>query len=324
MKVNVKHIAQFGIDDVPGWPSGFSHMSGPSGVSINGTLRVYFSARSVMESGTVSVPMSLDLSADYRVTSLNAKVLSGGPRDGAFDEHGIFPLSPVRVGDKIWAYPTGWSRRQSVDVETQVGLAISSNNGKTFDPVGAGSVLGPSLHEPFLVGDACVMRLSPSEWHAWFIYGIEWRRGVSSPRAERIYKIGHAASSDGVHWSRELRKGGSRCVPDAIGPDECQAMPSVIRLGNTFHMLFCFREAFGFRTDSQRSYRIGHAYSDDLVTWRRSDMPRETWLDGSWNSQMQCYPNVFMHGGRVLVAHNGNSFGQSGFGLSEVRFDNDC
>lgn len=324
MKVSVEHIAHVGIDDVPGWPSDFSHMSGPSGVSISGELRVYFSARAARKSGTMSVPMSIDLATDYRVSSLNRIVVTGEPHAGAFDEHGIFPLSPVRVGDEIWAYPTGWSRRQSVDVETQVGLAISSNDGKTFKRVGLGSVLGPTLHEPFLVGDACVLQLSPTEWHAWYIYGIEWREEAFSQRAERIYKIGHAASSNGVHWIRESQKGGSRCVPDTIGPDECQAMPSVIRRGATFHMFFCYRDAFGFRNDPQRSYRIGHAYSDDLVTWQRSDMPRETWLNGAWNEQMQCYPSAFEHADRVLIAHNGNEFGKSGFGLSAISFDNDC
>ena len=74
----------------------------------------------------------------------------------AFDEHGIFPINPLRVHGKIYAYTCGWSRRISVSVETSTGLAISNDEGLTFEKVGTGPVLSNSLHEPMLVGDSFV------------------------------------------------------------------------------------------------------------------------------------------------------------------------
>ena len=106
-------------------------------------------------------------------------------------------------------------------------------------------------------------------------------------------------------------------ISDRLNADECQALPTVIRLNDLYHMFFCYREAYGFPTDSKKGYRIGHATSSDLINWDRND--KELGIDVSdegWDSRMQCYPHVFECDGIVYLLYNGNDFGRRGFGLA--------
>ena len=85
-------------------------------------------------------------------------------------------------------------------------------------------------------------------------------------------------------------------------------------------MYFCYRQATGFRKNKERSYRIGYAYSTDLVNWTRDD--ENTGIDVStegWDSDMLCYPHVFECNGKIYLLYNGNEFGRFGFGLAVLE-----
>ena len=66
-------------------------------------------------------------------------------------------------------------------------------------------------------------------------------------------------------------------------------------------MFFCYREAFGFRENKERGYRIGYAFSLDMKTWIRDDENAgiDTSEDG-WDSDMLCYPHVFQFNGKYI------------------------
>lgn len=281
-------------------------------------VRVYFSTRELDATGmflshVAFVDFCTDLSAIVRVSPRAVLPLGGL---GCFDEHGIFPMNVLRRGDSIHAYTTGWSRRVSVPVETAIGLAVSRDEGMTFERVGQGPVLAASLHEPFLVGDAFVLG-AEARLHMWYIFGIAWKRYSDSGPVERTYKIGHATSQDGVDWVTE---GGRQIVQDRLGPQECQALPTVMKLDSRYHMFFCFREAVGFREVPDRGYHIGHAWSDDLESWTRNDDQLAIiGTPGTWDGDMQCYPHVFATHGRTYLLYNGNEFGRLGFGAAVLE-----
>ena len=301
-------------------PNGCTHFAqSPQALVFDDRVRIYFSTRS-LEAATGKY-LSQVAWADFdkglgrvlRVSSRAALELGGL---GCFDEHGIFPLSPVRVDDAVYAYTTGWSRRVSVSVETTIGLAISRDGGERFERVGTGPVLAPSLREPYLVGDGFVRRFG-GRFHMWYIFGTRWKRPVSGGEPERTYKIGHAVSDDGVAWEKEE---GRQIVPDRLGPDESQALPTVLRIGDRWHMFFCYRQSFDFRSNRERAYRIGHASSGDLEIWERADDdPRLEVEDRGWDADMMCYPNAFECEGRVYLLYNGNQFGRYGFGAAVLE-----
>jgi predicted GH43/DUF377 family glycosyl hydrolase len=233
---------------------------------------------------------------------------------GTFDEHGIFPLSPTRVGDKVYGYTNGISRRTSVDVESGAGFAVSSDGGKTFQKPGPGPVLSTSLYEPFLVGDPFV-RVFNDTFHMFYLFGKKWSEATDDHASERVYKIGHAISHDGLEWKR---LGG--IISDRIDENECQALPTVIEINGRYHMYFCYRSMVGFRTEKGKGYQLGYAYSDDLDQWTRDDGVAGIELsEEGWDSEMMCYPNIFESRGNIYLLYNGNNFGRDGFGLAKLR-----
>jgi len=177
-------------------------------------------------------------------------------------------------------------------------------------------VLAASLNEPCLVGDGFVTVVDDT-FHMWYIFGLGWKRYVPGGAPDRIYKIGHATSADGVTWTRDE---GRPLIADRLGADESQALPCVIEIDGRFHLFFCYRHSFDFRTNPSRGYRIGHAFSDDLSNWTRDDDdPALVGTPGQWDSDMQCYPHAFACDGAVLLLYNGNEFGRHGFGAAVLE-----
>lgn len=299
-------------------PSGCTqYAQAPQALVFDDFVRIYFSTRSVDINGKyLSHIAFVDMTVDLRqVIGVSTRPVIALGSLGSFDEHGIFPMSVMRHGDAIYSYTCGWSRRVSVSVDTAIGLAISRDNGLTFQRIGDGPVLSASLHEPCLVGDGFV-KVIDGVFHMWYIFGTGWKRYAPNIAPDRTYKIGHATSQNGMDWVKEEAR---QIIPDRLGADESQALPTVIGIDGRHHMFFCYRESFDFRQANGRGYRIGHAWSDDMVNWTRADesLPLEG-TPNEWDSDMQCYPHVFGCRGKVYLLYNGNEFGRYGFGLAEL------
>lgn len=292
----------------------------PQALVFDDFVRVYFSTRARDADGKYLSQVSyVDFAEDLRTVLRVAdrEVIPLGDL-GCFDEHGIFPFHVTRESGRIMAYPSGWSRRVSVSVETAIGLAVSDDDGRTFRRIGPGPVLGPSRQEPCLVGDGFVRHVDGVH-HMWYIFGTGWKRFDAGSAPDRTYKIGHATSPDGVRWTKE---DGKQIIVDRLGADESQALPTVVTIAGRHHIFFCFRHSHDFRTNKERGYRLGHAWSDDLKTWVRDDeggAPAGT--PGEWDSDMQCYPHAFAFRGRTYLLYNGNEFGRAGFGLAVLEED---
>jgi len=291
----------------------------PQALVFDGFIRIYFSTRAVDRSNGkyLSHIAFVDMQKNLRdIIRVSDKTVISLGKLGCFDEHGIFPMSIMRHGDAVYGYTCGWNRRVSVSVDTAIGLAISRDDGLTFQRIGEGPVLGSSLHEPCLVGDGFVKVIN-GLFHMWHIFGTGWKKYSSELPPDRTYKIGHATSTDGINWNKEEAK---QIITDCIGPDESQALPSVIELDGRYHMFFCYRQSFDFRKAQGRGYQIGHAWSDDLINWTREDNnPQLEGTLGEWDSDMQCYPHVFESDGKEYLLYNGNEFGRFGFGLAELE-----
>jgi hypothetical protein len=290
----------------------------PQALVFDDFVRIYFSTRSIdtVNGKYLSHIAYVDMKKNLRdvICVSQQPVIPLGDL-GCFDEHGIFPMSVMRHGDAVYGYTCGWNRRVSVSVDTAIGLAISCDDGQTFQRIGSGPVLAASQNEPCLVGDGFVKVIN-HVFHMWYIFGTGWKKYATDTAPDRTYKIGHATSVDGIEWTKEE----ARCIiPDRLGSDESQALPTVIGIGKRHHMFFCYRESFDFRQTTGRGYRIGHAWSDDLVNWVRDDeQPQLAGTPNDWDSVMQCYPHIFECNEKIYLLYNGNEFGRYGFGLAEL------
>lgn len=281
-------------------------------------IRIYFSTRRVEETSGKFISHVSYVDMDKKLQKIigfnKSSVISRGSL-GCFDEHGIFPFNVVRHQNKILAYTTGWSRRVSVSVDTGIGLALSEDEGKSFQRYGTGPVMSASVGEPYLVADAFVKSIN-NQLHMWYIFGTKWMRYKPDCDPDRTYKIGYATSTNGIDWKRT---DALQIIPDLLGEYESQALPSVAYWGGIYHMFFCYRESYNFRKAAGRGYRLGYARSKDLIEWERDDSQVSSLeSEAGWDGEMQCYPHIFECDGTVFLLYNGNEFGRYGFGVAEL------
>ena len=286
----------------------------PQALVFDDFVRIYFSTRENDQNGMyLSHIAYVEFDKKFsKIIKISDRAVINLGNLGCYDEHGIFPFNVLKDQDRILGYICGWSRRVSVPVETSIGLAVSRDKGLTFERIGNGPVLAASLNEPFLVGDPFVTKFNKN-YHMWYIYGTRWIRSIKDKTPERVYKIGQALSKDGVIW----HKLGKQLIENKLDINECQALPSVINFNSKYHMFFCYRQATDFRENKKRAYRIGHAFSKNLKNWTRDDENLK--INPSkrgWDSDMLCYPHVFLCEDKIYMIYNGNEFGRFGFGLA--------
>jgi len=229
---------------------------------------------------------------------------------GAFDEFAVYPSSVIRKDDKVYLYYAGWNRMRSVPFNTSIGIAVSEDGGEKFHRIGDGPILSHSLSEPFVISGPKIRKFG-DKYYLFYLAGTEWVIHEGNP--EIIYKNKMAISEDGILWKRLERN----IIPDKLGPMECQAGPDVFFYSGKYHMYFAYREGVDFRTLPGRGYKIGYAFSDDLINWTRDDDKSGIgYSETGWDSTMHHYPHVFELDGAHYMIYNGNDFGKYGFGLA--------
>jgi len=209
----------------------------------------------------------------------------------------------------VRAYYAGWTRCESVPFNVAIGMAVSHDNGDTFEKTGSGPVLSYTLDEPFVLSGPKVRRFN-GYWQLFYIAGSKWK--MVDGRAEPVYKIRMATSEDGIKWKKFNRD----LLPSRIEEDEAQASPDVFFSKGKYHMFFCYRYSSNYR-GKLNGYRIGYASSTDLFNWTRDDS--KAGIDVSeqgWDSEMISYPHVFDVEGKIYMAYLGNQVGRYGFGLA--------
>jgi predicted GH43/DUF377 family glycosyl hydrolase len=289
-----------------------SYAQNPSVLILEDRLRVYFTCRPKKDKDgnvcAVTTFVDLDKHDPSEVIYVHDRpILSLGGR-GTFDQFGVMPGVVMKVGNEVWLYYVGWMRCQGVPYNHAIGLAISGDDGEVFRRFGRGPLFGRTVNEPFLQNSPYVCK-QKDIFHMWYSSGIEWIEYKG--RMESIYVLMHAISQDGIRWERESVS----CVPYLVEA-ECQTNPSVIKISDRYHMWFCYRCGVDFR-NAERGYRIGYAWSDDLITWHRDDASGELLpSEEGWDSQMVCYPCIVNVDGVIYMFYSGNYFGRDGFGYA--------
>lgn len=277
----------------------------PSALVFDSFVRVYFSCRPNRDKNGqyVSYAAYVDLRKDNLMEILDfaqRPVLELG-NTGAFDEFGTYPISVVRYQDEVRAYFGGWTRCESVPFNVAIGVATSKDEGATFAKLGVGPVLSYCPDEPFVISGPKIRRFN-DRWFLWYIAGRRWiphRTNVDNVeyKAEPVYRIRMAVSSDGYEWTRV----GRDLIETKIESDEAQASPDVISYKNRFHMFFCYRHSLNYRRN-ERGYRIGYAYSDDMYHWIRDDaMAGIDISQEGWDNESVSYPQGFEEDGNLYM-----------------------
>ena len=287
----------------------------PATLLFDDFVRIYFSCRPPADAEgqfvSYSAFVDLDRADLFRVLRVAENPILTLGDLGTFDEFGTYPVSVIRHGGTLRAYYAGWTRCVSVPFNVAIGCAESQDDGRSFKRLGPGPVIPYSLDEPFVMSGPKIRHFK-GLYHLFYIAGTVWKR--VGGKAEPVYRIRMATSSDGLTWT----KVGRNLIDTVVEEDEAQASPDVFFADGRYHMFFCYRYSEGFRSPA-RGYRIGYAYSDDLLIWTRNDASVGiTVSDNGWDSEMVSYPHVFAVDGKVFMAYLGNGVGREGFGLARL------
>jgi predicted GH43/DUF377 family glycosyl hydrolase len=299
--------------DLPGDSWMKEYAQSPSAVVFDDFVRVYFCTRPApsADGQYMSYLAYLDVARDdptrvLRVGDAPAMPLGGF---GAFDEFGSNPVSVIRNGDEMRVYYAGWTRCESVPFNAAIGMAVSRDGGHSFERIGAGPVLSYSPDEPYLLGSPRIRKFGDT-WSLWYVAGKAWLKTALRP--EPVYRLRMATSQNGVDWVKH----GQDLLPAKLGDEECQACADIIEQGGRFHMFYSYRQAQNYKT-GDGGYRIGYAWSADLLTWTRDDDAAGMSVSAEgWDAEMVCYPHVFELDGSFYMLYQGNQMGRTGVGLA--------
>jgi len=270
---------------------------------IQGDLyRIYFSGRDKLNRSLIGY-VEVDMNEPRNVLYLSEKPVLGLGALGTFDDIGVTPTWIVNHGGKKYMYYLGWNKGSTVRMSELTGLAISTDNGETFQRVSRAPILERTDREPYGVLVASCVLLEGNTWRMWYDSAEEWLN-KDLPR----YNIKYAESTDGVNWTR---KGVASL--DFNPGETAISRACVLKEKDIYKMWYCYAIRGG-------PYRMGYAESENGIRYQRKD--EEVGIDVSrsgWDSEMVCYPYVFEHKGQKYMLYCGNAYGKTGFGYSVLE-----
>jgi predicted GH43/DUF377 family glycosyl hydrolase len=283
-----------------------THATCPTPVALPDRIRVFIQCRDGSGVGRIGF-VDLNPKDPTRIISAHREPVLDIGLPGTFDENGVFQTCLVRVGQELLMYYVGFELGTKIRYRLLTGLAVSRDDGISFQRVQKTPILERSDEELYFRCGPFV-RHEEGRFRMWYIGGSAWTNvdGKDLP----IYDVRYMESADGKTWPTS----GRVCMPldeDAYG----FGRPYVVRSGSEYEMFYSVR-----RKSAKGAYRLGHARSTDGLTWRRAD--DDFGLDVSptgWDAQALSYSAAIDVQGRRYVLYNGNDFGGTGFGIAVVE-----
>lgn len=289
-----------------------THAQVPTPFVFDDFIRVYYACRT---SGNQSFPAYFDLSKDLKtIIRVHEKPIMTPGKPGMFDANGIMPSCVIRNDDELWMYYIGWnSLRGDIDnsgarYQNEIGLAVSKDNGETFERMFDGPIMGRSRTEPGLAVMPFVFK-DDGIFKMYYQSGTGWH--LIDGKYEPTYVIKYAESKKGIKWKRKPEE----CI-SSLFPLQAISRPAVVNKGGNIAMLFCSRGSNSYRRGAG-GYRIFFASSSDGINFERgNESSLELGCEDEFDSQMQCYPALAKVDHEMVMFYNGNAFGQTGIGLA--------
>jgi len=277
------------------------------------TLRIYFGTRDKFNRSRIGF-IDVDINNPSDIKQISENPISDLGIIGTFDENGMIPTSIINNLGKKYLFYLGFDKGSLVRHNASLGLLISDPNYKNgkFYRYSIAPILSRDRYNPFFVASAFVMKNGLYGFRMWYTRGTGWRKIYN--KYEYIYNIQYMSSKSLTEW-----KSYPTLSLNNKTHHEVVARPWVMKdeNNNIYKMFYCYRDIYNFRTDITKSYRIGYAESKLGVEWTRKD--NEVGIDISqsgWDSQMICYPYLYIHDDITYMFYNGNTFGKSGIGYA--------
>jgi len=268
----------------------------------HGTYRVFLTGKA--EGGSYQIGW-LDLDRNFSIINENPAnpILSNG-RMECFDCNGLCMPTVIRVSEQtLYMYYVGWGPTSPGLFVNRCGLAISHNNGQTWQRWSEAPLPLVDDSDPIGIGTVFVLRERNDFWRMWYTTFREWQK-TPEGSWRHYYHIKYAESTDGIHW----QKPENNLAIDFIGDEYAVARPMVIKESGFYRMWFCKRSIGS-------TYRIGYAESEGGHCWQRKPCGLKP-SESGWDAEMVEYAYVIQRDGEYIMFYNGNGFGASCTGIA--------
>lgn len=222
---------------------------------------------------------------------------------GAFDENGVSYPWLYQFKGRWYMLYVGWKPTVLTPFQNGLGLAVEQPDG-LFKRVSRAPILPFNDDDYLSIGSSSVF-IEDGLIRLYYTSFLRWGSGPND--AKHYYVIKYAESKDGINWERN----GHICINSIYGlGDFSICRPSVIKVGDTYHMWFSYRG---------ENYSLGYAYSKDGVNWTRDDSKSGIEKpESGWDSEMQCYCQVFQYKDDFYMIYCGNKYGKDGIGIAKM------
>lgn len=286
----------------------YSHASVPFAENIKDDLfRIYFSCRNRTNESAIGY-VDIDLKNPQDLLKISEKPILAKGELGAFDDSGTMGCCILNKENFKYMYYIGWNLGVTVPFRNSIGLAISKDNGESYQKAFKGPIIDRTKDEPHFTASNCVIE-DNGIYKIWYVSCTGWKK--NDEKVVHNYHIKYAESDDGINWKRD----GIVAIDYKDEYEYAISVPRVIKEYGVYKMWFSSRG-----TKEIPTYRIRYAESYDGINWTRKD--DEVGIDVSetgWDSEMICYPFVFDHKGKRYMLYNGNDYGKTGFGLAVLE-----
>lgn len=294
-------------DGVVDWKNQFAMLPTPLLLS-NGILRIFVGICDKNNVGRIGY-VDVNPSNPSEIIEVSETPILDIGMKGAFDDNGVVPISILRHNGKVYLYYIGFQLGVNVPYYMFCGLAISEDEGKTFERYSRSPILDRINDELYARCGVNVIKHN-GKFRMWYIgsYQEGWVESQGKLRPLYIMKV--CESMDGIHWSKPVQ-----CM-DYKNEDEHGFGRPFVWVSDGIYKMY-----YSIRTYS-RGYYIGYAESEDGVHWnRKDDEVGITLSQEGWDSQNISYPFLYSYNGNTYMLYNGNGCGKSGFGYAELKKD---
>ena len=267
----------------------------------NDMFRIHFSSRD-KENRSRGGCFDINMNNPFEILSISENPTIDLGELGAFDDCGAMPGSIVIHQDTRYMYYTGWSKAMTVPFSFHIGLAISQDEGKSYQRYSKAPVLGRNHFDPFISGAPFVI-IENGIFKMWYSSCLRWEIDKKTSLPKHYYTIKYAESKDGILWTCSSEQ----CIP-FLGNEYAIARPIVFKQDDIYNMWFTFR--------GDESYRIGLATSLNGKDWIRNVPLQLNISDSGWDSEMICYANPIFFKDKIYILYNGNNYGEDGIGIA--------
>jgi predicted GH43/DUF377 family glycosyl hydrolase len=277
----------------------------PTPVMMDGKIRVYAGFRD--EEGVSRIGfVDLDPADPKKILRVSEKPALDIGTPGTFDDNGVILGDVVRDGTDWRMYYVGFQLVKKAKFLAFTGLAISKDNGETFQRVSNTPVLDRSDNQHFIRAIHTAL-FDGGTWKIWYAAGNRWEMINDKPFP--FYNIHYTESADGIHFN----KPSVLCV-DVTWPEYRIGRPRVYKIHDKKYLLFYTKGTV------HGDYFPGVATSEDGIHWVRKDEDLGISLsDSGWDSQTLCYPSLLPFKDKMYMIYNGNNMGADGFGYAELE-----